>query len=85
MTKNLELGQRVYDSSAFIDGKATIVARRIGDDLQVLEGFVENQRVLHTARMFLKEESERVIVSDAGDVYYTWEGDDEIEEINDQG
>lgn len=83
MTKNLELGQRVYDASAFINGKATIVARRFGDDLQVLEGFVDNQRVLQTARMFLKEENERVIVSDAGDVYFTWEGDDEVTEIND--
>lgn len=82
MTKQLELGQRVHDASAYINGKATIVARRRGDDLEVLEGFIGNQRVLHMAKMFLQEEQERIIVSDGGDVYYTWTGDPEVTEIN---
>lgn len=80
MTKELELGQRVHDASALINGKATIVARRRGDDLEVLEAFIGNERVLRTAKMFLQEEHERIIVSDAGDVYYTWTDDPEVTE-----
>lgn len=81
MTNKLELGQRVYDACFAIRSEGVIVARRIHDDLQVLAGFETDTRVLHMAKMFLDKPTERILIADSGEVYYTWEGDEDITEI----
>lgn len=84
MTKQLELGQRIHDASFLIQGKGTIVARRVGNDLQVLDGFEANEQVLRASKMFLENANERIVIADSGEVYFTWDEDEEVTEINDQ-
>lgn len=84
MTKQLELGQRIHDASFLIQGKGTIVARRVGNDLQVLDGFETNEQVLRASKMFLENANERIVIADSGEVYLTWDEDEEVTEINDQ-
>ncbi len=83
MTKTLELGQRIYDASWMVRSKGTIVARRIGDDLQVLAGLETNQDVLRAAEIYLEHLYERIAITDDGDVYFTWDDDEDVMEIND--
>lgn len=84
MTKQLELGQRIHDASFLIQGKGTIVARCVGNDLQVLDGFETNEQVLRASKMFLENANERIVIADSGEVYFTWDEDEEVTEINDQ-
>ena len=84
MTKQLELGQRIHDASFLIQGKGSIVARRVGNDLQVLDGFETNEQVLRASKMFLENANERIVIADSGEVYFTWDEDEEVTEINDQ-
>lgn len=84
MTKKLELGQRIHDASFLIQGKGTIVARRVGNDLQVLDGLQTDENVLRMSKMFLENENERIAIADSGEVYFTWDEDEEVTEINDQ-
>ena len=83
MTKQLELGQRIHDASFLIQGKGTIVARRVGNDLQVLDGFETNEQVLRASKMFLENANKRIVIADSGEVYFTWDEDEEVTEIND--
>lgn len=83
MTKKLELGQRIHDASFLIQGKGTIVARRVGNDLQVLDGLETDENVLRMSKMFLENANERIVIADSGEVYFTWDEDEEVTEIND--
>ena len=77
---SLELGQRIHDDDYQRHG--TIVARRVGENIQYLDGFADNEDLVVMAECFLTDEDERMFFIDNEEgFHYTFTFDNAITEV----